>query len=314
MNHIFKCMYGSRLFGVATPESDVDIKGVYCANFEELVMGQTDARSDNNGKEGAEKIEREFHFIRTFCKMVEQGQTLTYSLMFAPEEYWIQASQEWCELVANRDRLVSKQVMPFIGYARSQAMKYSLKGERLRTLRNFIEYLSIIKPGGQDGRLSTEQFNTLVQIHSSQEGIRVWTEHTANQQIRQIEVCGKSFGETTPLKLWVEPLTRLLNRFGKRAMSAMESDGADLKAMYHAVRLTGEMNELLQTGCITYPRPDADLLMRIRQGKFTNGEVAEMIEVAVAEGEVLLLTSTLQEKPDSEWLTDWMLRTQRNYL
>ena len=313
---IFKCIFGSRLFGVTTPDSDTDIKGVYCASFEQLVLGQTGARSVNNGKEGKDKVEEEYHSIRTFCSMVEQGQTLTYSLLFAPENYWLHAAPEWLELVENRHRLVSRQVLPFISYARSQAQKCSLKGERLRTLKEFVRTLTALDGSdlGSEGRLLPETFELLEDEFRGSEGVRLRTEQTASMEIRQIEVCGKSFGETTPLKLWVGPLQSLLNRYGKRAMGAMESEGSDLKAMYHAVRLTGEINELLRTGKITYPRPDAELLMTIRQGRYSNGEVAEMIDVAVEEGNLLLKTTTLQEKPDRVWLQDWMLRTQARHL
>jgi hypothetical protein len=315
---IFKCLYGSNLFGVATPESDTDIKGVYVADFDELVNGQTDARSDNNGKEGKDKIEREFHYIRTFAHMIKQGQTIAYSLLFAPEDYWLQASQEWCELVANRDLLVSKRVEPFVGYARSQAVKYSLKGERLRTLGDFIRTISschaFIAPNDTFGRFNPAQFELLQTQFGGREGVRLWTEETAGGPVRHIEVCGKSFGETTPVKLWLGPLEAMLKRYGKRAMAAKESEGSDLKAMYHAVRLTSEMNELLRTGHITYPRPDAELLMAIRQGKFTNGEVAEMIDAAVAEGDKLMLTTTLRENADAEWLDRWVLKTQAHYV
>lgn len=36
-----------------------------------------------------------------------------------------------------------------------------------------------------------------------------------------------------------------------------------------------------------------------------------MIDQAIEEGNLLLKTTTLQEKPDHVWLQDWMLRTQR---
>lgn len=316
---LFECVYGSHLFGVSTPESDTDLKAVYCPNFEELVLGQTEAHSFNNGKEGPDKVEREAHSIQTFCRMVEQGQTLTYGMLFAPKDKWISWTPEWEELVDNRDRLVSKNLGPFVGYARSQAQKYSLKGNRLRTLKDFISTLDTLGDNENkyldfEGRLLPETFEFLEDEYRGEQGIRLWTEHTANKTIRHIEVCGKSFGETTPLKLWVQPLQALLNRYGKRAMNAMESDGSDLKAMYHAVRLTDEMNELLTTGHITYPRPNAQKLMDIRNGKYTNEQVADMIDEAVMEGEALMQTSTLRDKPDSEWLRGWMFRTVRRYM
>jgi hypothetical protein len=313
MRTIFQCVYGSKLFGVSTPESDLDLKGVYCASFDELVLGRTEATNSTNGLDGPDKIETENHFIGKFCQMVNQGQTLTYGMLFAPRDKWVVWTPEWEELVTNRHRLVSRSVLPFIGYARSQAQKYSLKGERLQTLQDFINGLRVLTPSGETGRLSEGQFELLMAMYGDRTGVRLWTEQTATQLVRHIEVCGKSFGETTPLKLWVEPLLSLQRKYGKRAMSAKESDGSDLKAMYHAVRLCGEMNELLSTGHISYPRPDAELLLAIRSGAYTNEQVAEMIDSAVLLGDELLKSTTLQESPDSEWLQEWLLRTQRVY-
>lgn len=318
MHKLFETTHGSRLFGVAVEDSDTDIKGVHCVNFEDLVLGRTDSINTTNGKEGKEKVERESHFIRTFCKMVEQGQTLTCSMLFAPREYWLHSTPEWEEIVTNRHLLISKRMDSYVGYARSQAQKYSLKGERLRTLQEFTRTISschaFIAPNDSFGRFNPAQFELLLKQFGEREGIRLWTEETSGGPIRHIEVCGKSFGETTPVKLWLRPLEAMLKHYGKRAMDAMESEGSDLKAMYHAVRLTGEMNELLRTGTITYPRPDAELLRQIRQGKYSNGEVAEMIDSAVLLGERLMKTSTLRETIDSKWLQDWMLRTQRKFL
>jgi hypothetical protein len=102
-----------------------------------------------------------------------------------------------------------------------------------------------------------------------------------------------------------------LNKYGKRAMKAKESDGMDLKAMYHAVRICSEMNEILTDGVITYPRPEAQLLLDIRNGKLTNEEVANLINTLMSQGEELMKTSTLRDEPDDVALTQWVVDAQK---
>ena len=323
--YLVETVYGSRLFGTALPTSDMDIKRIFVCDMKDLVFGRTSTRNNVDIRNGV-KFETEEHYIAAFCRMVEEGQTLAYSMMFTPPEFTTHTTSAWEELIANRSRLVSKNLKPFVGYARSQAQKYSLKGERLRTLGNFIEDIQrhLGEPFGNtsqrhlgepfgitpEGRMLPHYFELLCKHYEGSEGIRLHTELTANQAIRHIEVCGKSFGETTPLKLWLKPLLQLRNQYGKRSMQSKEDNGSDLKALYHAVRITSEMNEILRTGNLTYPRPEASLLLDIRRGKLTNGEIATLIDNSIAEGDRLFGISSLRDTPDTEWLDDWSLRVQ----
>jgi predicted nucleotidyltransferase len=312
MKLLVKTIYGSKLFGTALPTSDTDLKAVFVCDMEGLVFNKTDAENTVEGK-GSQKVEFEAHHISNFCRMLKQGQTLAYSMLFTPKDLVVSTSDAWEELVENKARLVSKNLRPFVGYARSQAQKYSLKGERLATLDHFIEDIKMFldeKEVTPNGRLYESAFCGLMEHYKDAEGARLWTEHTANMDVRHIEICGKSFGETTPLKLWVTPLMELRSRYGGRSQQAKEDKGIDLKAMYHAVRITSEMNEILTTGSLTYPRPEAPLLMDIRNGKLTNREVGDIIDRLICTGDELFETSTLRDKPDAEWLDDWQLRTQ----
>lgn len=309
--YLVETIYGSRLFGTSVAGSDIDKKRVYLCSMQDLVFNRTDTRNTVTG-EGAGKVETEEHHISSFCRMLNQGQTLALSLLFTPDNMKTHTTAAWEELLRNRSRLVSKNLKPFVGYARSQAVKYSLKGERLRTLEDFIAEIKVT-PVEQDGRLHLQAFNLLEARYADRQGVRLWTETTATGIVRHIEVCGRSFGETTPLKLWLTPLESLLKQFGRRAQQAKEDNGQDLKAMYHAIRLSSELNEVLRTGHITYPRPEATLLLDVRKGKLSNGEVAALIDQAIEESDRLFVTSTLRDKPDGEWIDAWMLRTQASY-
>ena len=55
-------------------------------------------------------------------------------------------------------------------------------------------------------------------------------------------------------------------------------DGSDNKSLYHTLRLLSEGVELLTTGHITYPRPEANILMKIRLGKISQSRVYDLIE------------------------------------
>ena len=291
---LVETIYGSHLYGTNVPGSDLDIKRVYVASMGELIRGQTETRNRSEKLFGGVERETEEHHISKFCKMILQGQSLAYSMLFTPASHITYLTPAWNELLAHRSLLVSKQLKPFIGYAVSQARKYSIKGERLCTLEDFLHVVSAARDPhllNDQGRLHKEVFEGVQQAFRGREGVVLHDEVTANGVVvRHIQVCGLGFGETTPVKLWIGPLTNLLKRFGRRAAQAKEDNGQDLKALYHAVRIIGEMNEILRTGRITYPRPEAPLLLEIRRGRLTNDEIADLIEVGFAASEELMRT------------------------
>ena len=46
---------------------------------------------------------------------------------------------------------------------------------------------------------------------------------------------------------------KVIDSYGKRAQAAADNDGSDLKAISHCVRILFQVEELLETGKITFP-------------------------------------------------------------
>jgi len=72
-------------------------------------------------------------------------------------------------------------------------------------------------------------------------------------------------------KLWKE------NRNPKR-FALEQKFGYDTKHAMHLYRLMTEGKELLLTGHMTFPRPDADLLVKVRNGLWSYKELMERVE------------------------------------
>lgn len=66
----------------------------------------------------------------------------------------------------------------------------------------------------------------------------------------------------------------------------------------HALRLVRQCTELLTTGKMTFPRPDAPELFAIKHGKMTLDQVIPIYNAALAECETAIKTSTLPDSPD----------------
>ena len=77
-----------------------------------------------------------------------------------------------------------------------------------------------------------------------------------------------------------------------------EKYGYDVKAGMHAIRLLYECQELVTTGKITLPRPECDLLIRVRTGKYSMDNLLAMAQKQFAECEEAARASSLPEKID----------------
>jgi predicted nucleotidyltransferase len=99
-------------------------------------------------------------------------------------------------------------------------------------------------------------------------------------------------------------MKRLLNekgngKHGQRPELAMNF-GYDTKAAMHAVRLCGEGIELMTTGKITLPRPNANELIQIRNGRWSLDYLSKTVSGLLYELEDAMTKSPLCSKPDRD--------------
>jgi predicted nucleotidyltransferase len=83
-------------------------------------------------------------------------------------------------------------------------------------------------------------------------------------------------------------------RHGQRP-DLIEHFGFDVKFRMHYVRLLGECRELLREHKVTLPRPEKELLIAIRSGKYTQDQVFEIGDDLTRECEELLEKSDLPD-------------------
>ena len=89
-----------------------------------------------------------------------------------------------------------------------------------------------------------------------------------------------------------------VENIGKKRKDSYEKYGYSLKNAYHAVRLLGQGKELAENGFITFPRPDADLLIDIRSGLLTFERVEAIVEKRDRELMIAIDNTKLKKQPD----------------
>jgi hypothetical protein len=120
-------------------------------------------------------------------------------------------------------------------------------------------------------------------------------------------VCGKFFQETARLGYVRGILERFFQDYGKRAKLAELNEGVDWKALSHAMRASYQVKELFLDGTMTMPRPEAGLLLAVKQGKINFKSVQEELERTMDEVEILALRSDLPEVADHKFAKHFIL-------
>jgi predicted nucleotidyltransferase len=92
-----------------------------------------------------------------------------------------------------------------------------------------------------------------------------------------------------------------------------EQFGYDTKYAMHIIRLLHEAKEFLGSGRITLPRPEKELLIDIRKGKYKLYELEDMANQLEVEALAEKEKSTLPEMVDREAVSKLVTETYRNF-
>jgi predicted nucleotidyltransferase len=128
-------------------------------------------------------------------------------------------------------------------------------------------------------------------------GNAIWTDIVAGKRAFLARACVKQF-----LGFADDQLKRMTGKKGRGKKGQRPEIevkyGYDVKAAMHTLRLLYECKELVSEGTITLPRPERDLLIRVRTGKYSIDKVLAMAQKLFSECEDAAKSSVLPEKVD----------------
>ena len=116
-NLLYVGFYGSHVYGLDRPESDIDIKAVCVPKLEELLLGQ--GTKTHSYKNDELNIEVEVKTISSFLNSAKSCDTNVVDILHTPKEFWIGWTPEWEELVSHRQCLYSKNMTGLLGYIKT---------------------------------------------------------------------------------------------------------------------------------------------------------------------------------------------------
>ena len=317
---IYLSQFGSHLYGLNTENSDLDFRGVYIPNLDDIILHK-DKDEVNEDLElpifagydtlnlekmhgqqiGVKKVDVKLFSLQKFITLCSKADTNALDLLFSIENNFIEKyidynrntidSVIW-QLYSNRSKLINTNRMESpCEYAHKQAVKYGLKVERykaikavLNTVYKFKEYIA------NNNTFKSYQIKDIIPQFEGVIGKYVIPIDNKHVKIVQLDnkgkiedylfVAGVNHMFNLDLPQFIQRLESKLKQeyFSERTTNAINNkDEVDWKAMSHALRVSYEIKELIQTGNIRFPLKNADYLLRVKQGKEDKEKVAEHI-------------------------------------
>jgi hypothetical protein len=329
---IYECWAGSHAYGTSTPESDEDFRGIAIAplsyylglNFFEDMRTETP--------------DLVIYDILKFVRLAADCNPNIIELLFTDEAQVLSMTESGKLLRANRDLFVTKRARhTFMGYAMSQLQRirrhrawllhpieskptraqFDLPEHKLVTKDQqeaFIWVIANLLKGSLDeAKLSHEMRNELrdVNYHGLlQSSIEVapdaawnlYRESTGASEnfiyaMKQERAYAASLHDYDSYQSWKK------NRNPKRAVMETKC-GFDVKHASHLYRLATMGKEILEGKGVIVKRPDASVILDIKNGGWTYDQIEEYASRIDQELNDSYKKSTLPHHPDIERIND----------
>jgi predicted nucleotidyltransferase len=347
---LFKCLGGSYLYGTNSESSDKDYKGVFLPHLRDLILGKapkhyTSTTGSFNERNSSDDVDETYYSLQYFLELAAKGDTNAIDILFAYTNYEavIIDTPIWNEIIENIDKILTKNVKAYLGFCKSQCIKYSVKGDKLKNYSTFekfcVKYLYQKDEHGAPDTL----FNCLNIEYSNDDypnimskpiipppgerfkiGFNKETEYnfgdhcyfeTALNKESYITISDVKFQLNDSIKSACHKVQKVIASYGKRAEAAASNNGVDWKAISHCIRVLLQVEELLTSGKIIFPLKDAEFIKSIKYNtsNLTYEDIMQMIENKIYNiDNNLLPKSTLREKADYKWIEQFILKQYNN--
>lgn len=290
-NTIFRCIAGSQAYGMSTPQSDTDTRGVCIAPMDHY-LGFVHSFEQQEDK----TTDTVIYDIRKFFKLATECSPSILEFLWMPEDCVVITSKWWEKIVEHRQKFLSIRAKDtFVGYATAQ----------LKKIRTHRGWLLEKKPKKHPDRSDFGLPDNAAALVELRKKMAMMTEAGLDpmgvygKEIEAESKYKKAMKEWEAWKNWKE------TRNEKRA-ALEEKFGYDCKHAAHLVRLLRVGFEVVLNGNVQVRRPDAEELFAIRNGAWTYEQVEDYAEKMQEQIEALVTSggSILPNAPDREFLNE----------
>jgi predicted nucleotidyltransferase len=337
-NKIVTHLAGSHAYGLNTPESDTDIRGIFCGDEVSMRTPFFPIREA--------KIEDEedtsYYELSNYCKLAADNNPNVLESIWVDEESIIDSSDAYKLMRASRDLFMSSRLaFTTTGYATAQLRKLK---SRERWINNPQpkeppqpkDYLKVTQYFGEE-KLLKPNLNDFWEDHKlihygnhiyglyEYKGYKLWTEkgghinsehkddYNEKQPIFLVKFCEKQYDQD---KINHENYWRWKKNRNEYRAGLEAEHGFDCKNASHLVRLMITGEHALKTGeyLVKMPEDHRQTIKDVRAGKWTYKEVLDFGEEKdqYIRGE-LYKTTDLPKTADRKRIAELILQIQDIY-
>ncbi len=323
-NLLLKLRSGSHLYGLNTPQSDIDYLGVVLESFEYKVGFNTFFELDvsyhdkqENGKNTKDAIDEKYYSLTKFVDLLFKNNPTILELIFAKDVIYkdpiIDTLYENRHLFLDRDKIVNA----FIGYAIAQERKMETKSENLSEVIKLHDLIKDIDTDGVETLIDALNHNeSLYHIFNKYKDSQVdlsnelelsndkQQKRAIRKKIGKIYFGSREYSVNILFKKFKAQIESVVKNKSSRS-ELIETHGYDTKFFHNVIRLIIEGIELLTTGEIVFPLKEHDLLMDCKMGKYSYDDAIELISEYKAklrdiyEGNIYITSTTNKSKIES---------------
>ena len=339
---LLQCISGSKAYGLDTPESDTDIKGVYILpkrNFYSLNV--TDQVSN-------EKNDIVYYELKRFIDLLEKNNPNILELLGTDEEY-ILFKHPLAKKIKTEMFLSKLCRQTFAGYALSQIKKAKGLNKKIinpvdkerKSIMDFCYVISGYATVPMKTWLSHHEYLQeecgLVNITHMKDIYAIFHQ----SQVNEIQLKGISSGDNandvqlSSVPKGLEPKAIMSfnkdgysmfcrdykeywdwvnNRNEHRYQNTIDnSKNYDAKNMMHTFRLLTMAEEIAKHCEINVKRKDRDFLLSIKNGNFLYDDLVNMANEKIQKIEELFIQSNLPEKPEEKSVENLLVEIREEY-
>lgn len=304
---LYVCLSGSHLHGTSTPSSDMDFKGIFIPNEDSCFLDQQPkhfkySSGGDDTQNTSDDVDFEIWSIQEWVKMIAKGDSNALAVLFSAfNDGMIYYYNPKMDLILEHYYFLydPNKIDSFIGFSKGQAVKYGVKGSRLKVLQNIIEYLSMSEQanGGFNdttllGELDLNEMVDLCQDQDAKDKDYLSVVERGEQVF--LKVLTKEHQNNILLSEFQTRINKEFEKYGHRAHTAKDMEGKDWKALSHSLRSLFEAHDMLRTGRVTYPLHSAAVLMAVKEGRVS------MLEFELAYNELEKLVNDFRSKHKRE--------------
>ena len=291
-NEKFKLIYlskaGSLLYGLYTPDSDEDYIGIFIASDDYYLGLNTVKKLNFSIKE--KNIEIKLYELKNFVKLAMKNNPNIIELLFVnPYYHLLYLSDEGKMLLDNKSLFPTKGAYDrFMGYAISQKHKMVIKKENYEELQSFIElYFYLLHIYG----MPINNYMILNDLKYNKH----FEKFKNNFKGNNFKIGDMQFPISKKTKKVYKDIKERLDKANRYEKYILKY-GYDTKFASHLIRILSEGKELLETGNISFPLKERDLIFNIKTGKVKLKEVLKIAEKYETEMKKIKQKSILPNK------------------